>query len=94
MTKKVARTPDDVVLSQRQAQRLVGDPEVAATFEELKEGYIGLWSRTAPDESEKREMWYRHYKAIADVWAALGRKAQAAHVRDLKQEAEGKAKNG
>lgn len=94
MKRGVARPPEDVVISQRDAQRVVGDPAIREAFEGLKDHYREAWEKTKPDEAARRELAYTHFKAVADVWAALERKAQAAHVRDLKQEAEGKAKNG
>lgn len=75
-----------MVISQREAQRIVGDKDFAATFEALKYGYMAAWANTAPAESEKRELAYQHFKVVSDVWAALMQKAQAAHVRDLKAE--------
>lgn len=81
-TKKVAKTQEDVLLSQRDAQRLVGDPLIAETFEQLQEGYKSAWAKTLPEQGELRERAYAHYKAVADVWALLQKKAQSASVRD------------
>lgn len=89
MKRGVDKLPEDVVISQREAQRIVGDKEIADAFRAIQDGYLAIWARTKPDETGKRELAYQHFKAVADVWAALERKAQAAHMRDLK-EAEGK----
>lgn len=92
MTKKVAKSQEDMVISQRDAQRLVADKEIAEAFEAIKDGYIAAWSKTKPAETELRELAYQHFKAVSDVWAALQAKAHSAHVRDLNSAAE--ASNG
>lgn len=90
MKRGVDKSLDDVLISQREAQRVVGDAAIREAFEDLKQGYLDAWSRTKPDEAAKRELAYMHFKAVADVWGALERKAQSAHVRDLKAKAEEK----
>lgn len=91
MTKKALLSLEDVVISQRNAQRIVGDPDIGQAFDDLKETYLSGWMKTAPAEVDKRELLYRGYKTVADVWEILQRKAQSAHVRDLKAAAEAKA---
>lgn len=86
--KTVAPTLEMVQISQRNAQRIVGDAEIAQAFEELKETYLAAWTLTKPIEGEKRELLYLGYKAVSDVWAVLQRKAQGARVRDLKDATE------
>lgn len=93
--KNTIATTEELLLSQRTAQRLVGDPEIAAAFDVMKESYIQRWTKTTPAEKEERELAYAHYKAVADVWAHLQRLAKSAHVRDLKAEkAQNEAFNG
>lgn len=92
MTKRVAKTREEVVLEQQDALRLVGDSAIRAAFEALKEGYLVAWAETKPDEPGKRELAYAHYKAVADVWAALERKAHGVHVRSLQAQAAQRAK--
>ena len=82
--KRLAQKPDDMVISQRDAQRLVGEPEIEAAFVLIMDGYRAAWEKTTPDEGAKRELAYTHFKAVADVWAALKRRADSARVRDLK----------
>ena len=86
--KGLAKSTQDIVLEQSQAQRIVGDALIREAFEELKDGYLRLWSHTKPDEAAKRELAYVHFKAVADVWSLIERKAQGAHVRALKEAAE------
>ena len=83
--KKVALSKEDMLISQRAAQRLVGDPEIISAFEEVRDAYIAIWEKTLPAESEKRELAYRNYKAVSDVLATLQRRANSAHVRDIKE---------
>jgi len=84
--KKKVATTEELLFSQRACQRLVADPEIATAFEEVRDSYLAAWAGTLPTETEKRELAYQHYKAVADVWAAIQRKARSAHVRDLKEE--------
>ena len=48
-----------------------------------------IWANTQGDEAEKRELAYMNFKAVADVFATLQRRASSAHVRDLKDLANG-----
>jgi hypothetical protein len=89
--KKALPTHEDVLISQRNAQQVVGNREIEQAFEDLKGAYLKKWAETAPAEGEQRELLYRGYKTVADVWTILQRKAHSAHVRDLKAEAEAKA---
>jgi hypothetical protein len=92
MTKRVVRSPEEVVLDQQQAQRLVGEPAIKEAFDALKDGYRETWEKTLPAETEKRELAYMAYKAVADVWATLERKAHGVHVRSLQERATARAK--
>ena len=92
--KNTIATGDDLLLSQRTAQRLVGDPEIISAFEQVRDAYLDIWAKTTPTEAEKRELAYCHYKAVSDVMAVLQRRAKSAHVRDLKDEAEKAQPNG
>lgn len=85
MSRRVAKSPEDMVISQRDAQRLVGEKEIADAFEGLKDGYLAAFANTKPEERERREIAYAHYKAVADVWAELQRRAQGAAVRDKRE---------
>lgn len=85
--KKIAISAEDMLISQRDAQRLVGDREIAAAFEGLQAGYLEAFANTKPDEAGKRELAYQHYNAVTRVWGALVKKAQNVHVRDLKDAA-------
>jgi len=91
--KKRLQSPEDVIISQVACQRLVGDTEIAAAFEGLQAGYLDAFANTKPDETGKRELAYQHYKAVADVWAAIESRAHSAHARDLKTKAD-KARQG
>lgn len=82
--KKSDKTLESVQISQRAAQRLVGDPEIRDAFDELEDAYRGLWEKTTPVETEKRELAYFAFKAVKDVRAILDRRAKSAHVRDIK----------
>ncbi len=73
-----------MLISQRAAQRIVGDPEILAAFDEIQTAYVKSWAETTPAETEKRELAYQHFKAVTDVQAVLRRRAQSAQVRDLK----------
>lgn len=87
MTKKhsrVAKSAEDVVLSQREAQRVVAEVAIRDAFEEMKDHYREVWEKTLPADHERREMAYRYLKVVADIWGALERKAHSARVRDLK----------
>lgn len=88
-TKRLAHSTEDMVILQRNAQRIVGDPEIESIFAGLLDGYKAAWAKTTPEERDKRELAYQHFKAVADVWSALKRKASSAHVRDLKEQAGG-----
>lgn len=74
---------EDRLIAQRDAQRIVREPEIAAAFERIKAGYQRAWANTKPDESAKRETAYMCFKAISDMWADLTMQANSAHVRDL-----------
>lgn len=84
----VDETKEDVIIRQRNAQRIVGDAAIRAAFEQVKATYMANWARTAPAEAEKREHAYMLYKAVSDVWAILELDAKSALVRDLKAAAE------
>lgn len=87
--KKALRSPEDVIISQRACQALLSNQEVLAAFDEIEEAYLLGWSNTAPQEKEKREVAYFAFKAINDVRAMITRKANSAHVRDLKAKPNG-----
>ncbi len=92
MKTRVAKTKEEVVLEQQDALRVVGEPAIKAAFEMLKDGYLAEFAATKPDEAGKRELAYAHYKAVADVWGALERKAHGVHVRNLQAVAAQRAK--
>lgn len=83
--KKVVASGEDVIISQRNCQRIVNDQEIEAIFGELQDAYLRAFTESLPAETEKRELAYRNSKAVSDVWKALKRKAQGAKVRDLKE---------
>lgn len=93
--KLVARPTEDVVISQRAAQRIVGDAEIISAFEEVGNAYLAQLANSAPLEGEKRNVAYYSYKAIRDVFGCLEQRANRAYARDLKaaQEAN-EAENG
>lgn len=78
----VDMSKEHMLLSEREAQQIVGNPEIAATFERIRDGYIAGWKKTTPQEVEKRELAYACYKAVSDVWGELQRKAMSAATRD------------
>ncbi len=90
--KKVAKTKEDMVLEQGQALRIVGEPIIRDAFEAMKDGYLLAFANTKPEEAEKRELAYAHYKAVADIWAALEAKARNVHVRALQAQADRRGK--
>ena len=94
MTKRVAKTAGEVVIDQEHAQRVVGDPAIREAFEAIKDAYLDGWKQTKPDEVGKRETAYAQYKAVADVWGEIERRARGAQVRSLREQAAVRAKPG
>ncbi len=87
--KKSVANAEDMLISQRAAQRLMGDPEIISAFDELSDAYLGIFTKTTPKQREERELAYQGYKAVEDLRAVLQRRANSAKVRDLKDQAEG-----
>lgn len=79
-------TDETVLISQRNAQRLLGDPEFLSALDEVKKAYSGAWVRTGIAETAKREQLYHSLMAVEDVHTVLKKRAQAAKVRDRQEE--------
>lgn len=84
--KKVVVSTDDVLISQRAAQRVMGDPAFLAALDEIEAAYFDRWGDTTPQETAKREVAYYGLKAVRDVRAILQTKANSASVRDKKDQ--------
>ena len=78
-------TSDQIVISQRNAQRLLGDPDFLSALEEVKIAYSSAWIRTAVAETAKREQLYHSLMAIEDIHTVLKKRAAAAKVRDTQE---------
>lgn len=83
--KSVAKSKEQVEISQRAAQRIIGDPEIASAFDELEDAYFDQWAKTTPGDAGLREVAYFGMKAVKDVRAILTKRARSAEVRDIKE---------
>lgn len=83
--KCLAKTKEQVEISQRAAQRLLGDTEIVSAFDELEDAYMAAWANTTPGDAGLREVAYFGMKAVKDVRAVLLRSARSAQVRDTKE---------
>ena len=87
--KRLAKSKEQVEISERAAQRLLGDTEIVSAFDELEDAYLAAWANTTPGDTGLREVAYFGFKAIKDVRALLQRRANNAKARDLKEQANG-----
>lgn len=85
--KRVVVSAEDMLISQRAAQRLMGEPAFVAALEELEAAYFEQWGNTAPNESEKREIAYFGLRAAIAVRERIQGRARSAGFRDSKDAA-------
>lgn len=78
-------TSDEILISQRNALRLLGDPEFLSALDEVKTAYSSAWIKTRVEEAAKRELLYHSLMAVEDVHTVLKKRAGAAKVRDTQE---------
>ena len=68
-------------------ERLLREPMIVEAFDMLAVAYTKAWQSSAPNEPDKRELAYAHYKAVLDVKAELQRRVNnlQGHRAQVKQ---------